>query len=73
MFQKEREGIRTRAREKIAEIQAQNRKSYDKKRKEATRYEQEDMIAIKQVQTDPQLKTYLEVSWTLPCDKSTTE
>ena len=34
MFREECKGIRTKAREKIAEVQAQNRKLYDKKRKE---------------------------------------
>ena len=33
MFQEEPEEIRTRAREKIAEVQAQYRKLYDKKKK----------------------------------------
>ena len=47
--------IRIRAREKNDEIQAQNRKSYNK-RKEATRYRQGYIVAIKR--TGPGLKLY---------------
>ncbi|KOX76058.1 hypothetical protein WN51_12870 [Melipona quadrifasciata] len=57
-FRKNAKGFEQRQREKIAEVQAQNRKSYDKKRKEATRYRQGNMVAIKQRQTSPGLKLY---------------
>lgn len=56
IFQEEREGIRTRAREKIDKIQAQNRKSYNKKRKKATRYRQGDIVATKRIRTGPGFK-----------------
>lgn len=45
-FQEERGGIRTRVRKMFDEILFQNRKSYDKKWKEATRHSQGDIAAI---------------------------
>lgn len=56
MFQEQRDEMRVRAKGKIAEVQDQNRKSFDKNRKEATEYRQGQLIAIKRTQAGPGLK-----------------
>ncbi|XP_017888656.1 uncharacterized protein LOC108630103 [Ceratina calcarata] len=56
MFNAERDEIRARAKEKIAEVQAQNRKTFNKNRKEATEYTRGQLVAIKRTQAAPGLK-----------------
>ena len=46
MFQENREVIRREAKEKISKIQADNKKSYNKKRKEARKYIYDYLVAI---------------------------
>ena len=48
--------LRARAKEKIIEIRAQNRKTFNKKRNNATEYKQGQLVAIKRTQTIPGLK-----------------
>lgn len=47
MFEEERDDIRQEAKEKIAEIQRENSKTFNKKRKVALRYTNGDIVAIK--------------------------
>ncbi|KYN27495.1 hypothetical protein ALC57_03115, partial [Trachymyrmex cornetzi] len=56
MFEEERDDIRQRTREKIAEVQKENLKSFNKKRKEAQKYVNGDIVAIKRTQFGPGLK-----------------
>lgn len=46
-FQEDRDEIRDRAKESIARIQKENKRGFDKKRKEATRYRENDVVAIR--------------------------
>ena len=56
MFQTDRDEVRARAKEKIAEVQAQNRRAFNKNRKQATEYKQGQLVAIKRTQAAPGLK-----------------
>lgn len=56
MFEEERDDIRQEAKEKIAEIQKENLKSYNRKRKKARKYVDGDIVAIKRTQFGPGLK-----------------
>lgn len=56
MFQMDRDEVRERAKEKIVEVQAQNRKTFNKNRKEAVKYKQGQLVAIKRTQAKPGLK-----------------
>lgn len=56
MFEDERDDIREKAREKIAEIQQENLKSFNKKRTTALKYKDGDLVAIKRTQFGPGLK-----------------
>ncbi|CAK9801710.1 Transposon Ty3-I Gag-Pol polyprotein [Anthophora plagiata] len=58
MFQEERDQVRTEAKKRIAEIQAENRRAFNKKRKKATRYKTGDLVAIKRMQAGPGLKLH---------------
>lgn len=56
MFEEERDDIRQEAKEKIAEIQKENLKSCNRKRKKARKYVDGDIVAIKRTQFGPGLK-----------------
>jgi len=56
MFQEGRDEIRKRAKENIMKAQQDNRRSFNKSRKEARRYDQDKLVAIKRTQTRPGLK-----------------
>ncbi|XP_076661550.1 uncharacterized protein LOC143365342 [Halictus rubicundus] len=56
MFEEERNQLRAVARENISRTQAQNRKDFNKKRKKATTYSEEDLVAIRRTQGEPGLK-----------------
>ena len=46
MFQENREEIRREAKEQISKIQVENKKTYNKKRKEARKYMYDELVAI---------------------------
>lgn len=56
MFEEDRDETRQVAKNKIREVQKENRRNYDKGRKKATRYKDGDLVAIKRTQMDPGLK-----------------
>lgn len=56
MSQGERDQVREEARRTISEVQGQNRRAFNKKRKNATQYEVGDLVAIKRTQAGPGLK-----------------
>ena len=56
LFEEGRDEEREKAAEKIVKMQEENRKSYNKKRKEATKYKDGDLFAIKRTQFGPGLK-----------------
>lgn len=56
LFEEERDQLRAEARENISRTQAQNRKDFNKKRKKATTYSEEDLVAIRRTQAGPGLK-----------------
>jgi len=55
-FQNDQSGLREQARECIAKIQHENRLTFRKKRKPATKYKENDLVAIKRTQLGPGLK-----------------
>lgn len=55
-FQEDRDEIREYAKENIAKIQRENKREYDKRRKKATIYGENDLVAIKRTQQGPGLK-----------------
>lgn len=55
-FQNDRNKLREQARECIAKIQCENRKTSAKRRKVANRYSENDLVAIKRTQLGPGLK-----------------
>ena len=56
LFLEKRDALRDRAKESIAGIQAENKKAYDKKRKNASCYQENDLVAIRRTQGGPGLK-----------------
>lgn len=56
LFNEERDDLRAIAKEKIAEIQDKNRRTYNKKRKESMKYTDGDLVAIKRTQTGSSLR-----------------
>ncbi|KZC11458.1 hypothetical protein WN55_02632 [Dufourea novaeangliae] len=56
MFQETRNELRRRAKNNILKIQQENRSSFNRHRKEARRYKEEDLVAIKRTQSGPGLK-----------------
>lgn len=56
MFEEERDDIRLNAKEKIAAIQQENVKNYNRKRKKAQKYREGDLVVIKRTQSGPGLK-----------------
>ncbi|KAK2574722.1 hypothetical protein KPH14_013009, partial [Odynerus spinipes] len=56
MFQEERDDARTKAKESIAKVQDENRKNFNKKRKDARTYRDNDLVAIRRTQLGPGLK-----------------
>lgn len=55
-FQNSRNDLREQAKECIAKIQRENRATFRKKRKVATKYNENDLVAIKRTQLGPGLK-----------------
>lgn len=55
-FQSNRTDLRSQAKECIAKIQRENRFTYNKKRKAAAKYSENDLVAIKRTQLGPGLK-----------------
>lgn len=55
-FQNTRTELRTQAKDCIAKIQRENRASFNRKRKAATKYSEDDLVAIKRTQLGPGLK-----------------
>lgn len=55
-FQSDRDELRKQVKENIAKIQRENRATYNNKRKLATKYKENDVIAIKSTQLGPGLK-----------------
>ncbi|EZA46682.1 hypothetical protein X777_03558, partial [Ooceraea biroi] len=55
-YQDERDELREKAKENIAKIQSQNKRGFDKKRVAATKYREDDLVAIKRTQLGPGLK-----------------
>lgn len=56
LFQEARSKIRMNARKQIEKIQKENKTYYDSRRKEATKYKEGDIVAIKRTQQGPGLK-----------------
>jgi len=56
MFEEERDSVRQEAKEKISEIQRENARSFNKRRKKALIHKEGDLIAIKRIQLGPGLK-----------------
>lgn len=55
-FQENRDELREHAKENIRKVQSENAKSFNKKRQEAIRYREDDLVAIKRTQAGPGLK-----------------
>ncbi|KZC05026.1 hypothetical protein WN55_04846 [Dufourea novaeangliae] len=58
MFQEDRKELRRRAKEAILKLQMENRKSFNKKKTKAKRYEAGELVAIRRTQFGPGLKLY---------------
>ena len=56
MFQEKQNEARMEAKESIAKIQEENKKVFNKRRKEANKYCENDLVAIKRSQLSPGLK-----------------
>lgn len=54
--QEKRDHLREEARKAISKIQAENRQSYNKKRKTPSSYKEDDLVAVKRTQSAPGLK-----------------
>lgn len=55
-FEENREEIRIHAKQQILKVQEENKKTFDKNRKESFKYEEGDLVAIKRTQFGPGLK-----------------
>lgn len=55
-FQDDRDELRNQAKENIMKVQLENKKHYDRGRKEALCYREGDLVAIKRTQQGPRLK-----------------
>jgi len=55
-FQEDRDEIKDCAKDNIAKIQEENRRRFNRKRKEASTYRENDLVAIKRMQQGPGLK-----------------
>lgn len=55
-FQEDRDKLRNHAKENIAKIQEENRRVYNKTRKKARLYREDDLVAIRRMQQAPGLK-----------------
>jgi hypothetical protein len=55
-FQEDRDEIRDHAKDNIAKIQEENRRGFNRKRKEASTYRENDLVAIKRTQQGQGLK-----------------
>lgn len=55
-YNEDRENLRQKAKQQIQKIQEENKKGFNKKRKQSTRYEEDDLVAIKRTQFGPSLK-----------------
>ena len=55
-FERKRDELREQAFHQIIKVQEENKKSFDRKRKEATVYQVGDIVAIKRTQLGPGLK-----------------
>lgn len=55
-FQEERDNIRKHAKNRLQQIQEENRRGYNRKRKKARVYNEGDIVAIKRMQQGPGLK-----------------
>lgn len=58
-FQEKRNAIREEAAKNIAKVQAENKRTYNKRRKEPIVYKISDLVAIKRTQTGPGLNKFL--------------
>lgn len=56
IFQDGRDELREQARDCIMRIQEENKRNFNKRRKEARRYREDDLVAIKRTQLGPGLK-----------------
>lgn len=56
MFQEERDKLCVEAKRRIEKIQAENRQTFNKRRKETTTYKMGDLVAIERTQGGPGLK-----------------
>lgn len=56
MFSVDRDELREQARERIIRTQDENKRNYNKRRKKAKRYREDDLVAIKRTQAGPGLK-----------------
>lgn len=57
-FEDERDELRSHARERIIKVQADNKKAYNQKRKQARSYKEGELVAIKRTQFGPGLKLH---------------
>lgn len=56
MFKENRDELRTEAKKNISKVQQENRRNYDKRRKKARNFKENDLVAIKRTQQGPGLK-----------------
>lgn len=56
MFEEDRNELRIAAKEKILKVQQENRRHYNRRRKEAQKFKEDDLVAIKRTQLGPGLK-----------------
>ncbi|KZC13906.1 hypothetical protein WN55_06245 [Dufourea novaeangliae] len=56
MFQETRDELRHHAKNNILKVQQENRNSFNRHRREARRYKEEDLVAIKRTLSGPGLK-----------------
>jgi len=56
LFQEERNELRQKAKEAIAEIQQENRKYYNRKRRVPSKYKVDDLVVITRTQGEGELK-----------------
>lgn len=56
MFCEDRDELREQARECIMRIQEETKRTYNKHRKKARQYREDDLVAIKRIQLEPDLK-----------------
>lgn len=70
IFNEQRDELRKQAKESILKIQEENKRSFNRKRKRANKYREDDLVAIKKMQVRSRIKICSEILWPLSDSKN---